>query len=1222
MESTSQHIRWLFVAIIGFALSWTAYAVFYYTNVEEEQNKFQQHFNALEVKQQGFIKTLRDIVNENASEDIWKLDELQNSRFSVHLFQGDSLIYWNNNHIDFRLGLDDHLAHFVAKFPNGYYLVDKVEVHDVQIFVASKLKNEYYYQNSNLENTLADYFNLKNEIQIDLVPSEDSFEVTSVDGSSQLYITVLPDKTIGMYKQLLIYFLFVIGITCLLVFITHSLKPIAKRNAWLVFVYPIFLVSIRYYSIKHDWFSFFSDFEIYDPNLYAHSSVIPNLGSLIISLSTAFVIISWTLSFIRLIQAKKMLGSSVLLLLYLGLLAYSILINTLLESLVLNSSIYLEIDEVFSLDVYSLIALLIIASLFFSYYLLIRKLSIKIIQSRIKLTTLSLFWFFSGVGLFLLEILYYNSDPLYATWPILVNGLFFFVASKEIRLNTLKYHIATVIVFAFYGAVILINSNAYNEMQKREVYANQLISDKDLNMELEYIQTIDKLLNNPSFYEILDEVDYFSSPYFSIEIENCCFGSFWEQYELDFFFFYEDGSPILEYINERARSQENLDHIIKKHAEPSSIAKELYFITDYYDQLSYISHHQITKSNGEELAFYILFKSKKIPEKIGFPRLLMNEKSYVFQNLEGYSIARYSNHELVMRFGAYNFPLKLDVFYDKIDSKPTFRSSEGMSHLVYKEKEGQGVVISKPEKKFIEKLSIFSYLVVFFSVFALITPIFIGRVKLFPFKGLQLSLKIQTVLIGIVVGTFLIFVTFAIQNVRKQYNTNTLHSLKEKTESIDRILTQRLGDSDALINTMHGDYLNYILKRFSKVFGADINFYSVCGNMFATSQIKLFEKGISSKIINSEAFFNLHHQQKSEFYHYEEYGKLSFLSGYTPLVNHEGKILGYINLQHFSKQNTFEIQMNSFIVTVINVTVLLLVMSVLLAIIISGWITTPLRLIQQSFAKVEFGKENKPILYTSDDEIGALVKEYNNKLAELELKAIQLARSERETAWREMAKQVAHEIKNPLTPMKLRVQHFQRSYNPNDENAKKKMDNLFASLIEQIDALTKIANEFSNFAKMPKANEDNINLIPIIEKIIDLYSSPDIYIDFENYVGEDAHIYADKDLIVRVFNNLIKNAIQATKENEPTLIHIALKKEGNDYIISIRDQGVGISKAIEEKMFSPNFTTKSRGSGLGLAMTKQIINNHNGEIWFESKENEGATFYIKLPGVVNQENNP
>lgn len=1208
-------MRWLFLAIVSFALSWMAYAIFYHTNIEEEQKEFQKSFNALEIKQQEFIKTLREIVNNSTIEAVWEIKELQNSRFSVHLFAKDSLIYWNNNHIDFKYGLGDNQAHFVAQFPNGYYLVDKFQTHDIQVFVSSKIKNEYYYQNAALKNNITDYFKLKNEVNIELAPSPENFEIVSIDGSPQLYITVLKEKTIGMYKQLFIFTLFVLGIACFLLFLTHSIRPLAETRLWLILLYPFVILSLRHFSIQYGWLELFSDFEIYDPNLYAHSSLIPNLGSLIISLTTVFVILSWVLYFIRRIKERRILGSLILIALYLGLLCYSVLINTLFESLVLNSSINLVIDEVFSLDIYSFFALLIIASLFFSYYLLIRKLSVKIIQSKLRLTVVALIWFISGVVFYLTEVLYFNNDPLHATWPFLFNALFFYLASKKTALNSLKYHITIIIIFAFYGALILIKSNTYNEHQKRELYANQLISDKEPTMELEYAETIEELVNNPEFYEILDEVDYFSSPHFSLQIEDCCFSSYWEQYELEFFFFNEDGTPILEYINDKTRSKESLDHIIEEHSEQSTIANQLYFIQDYFDQLSYISYRKITKNNGEGLNFYILFKSKKIPEKIGFPRLLMNEKSNVLQSLEGYSIARYANHKLVMRFGTYNYPMNMDSFKDRVDSKPTFRSFKGISHLIYKKAEDQGVVISKPEKKFIEQLSTFSYLVVFFSIFALISLVFINRKNIFPFKGLQLSLKVQTVLIGMVVGTFAIFMTFAIQNVRKQYNTNTLTSLKEKTNSVEIILQQRLGEREDLTPSMHGDYMNYTLKRMSKVFGADINFYSVGGNLFASSQVKLFEKGISSKQINSIAFFSLNNLHKSEFFHYEQYGHLSFLSGYTPLFNHDGKTLGYINLQHFSKQNTFERQMNTFVVTVINITVLLLVVSVLLAIIISGWITAPLRLIQQSFAKVELGKENKPILYTGDDEIGALVKEYNNKLAELELKALQLARSERETAWREMAKQVAHEIKNPLTPMKLRVQHFQRSFDPNDVNAEQKMKELFESLIEQIDALTKIANEFSNFAKMPKANEENIDLVPLINKIVNLYASPEVYIDFLISEGEEIKVYADKDLIIRVFNNLIKNAIQATKEGEDTSITISVLKEKEYYTISIKDQGIGVPEEIKDKMFSPNFTTKSTGSGLGLAMTKQIINNHNGEIWFESIENVGTTFYVRLPIV-------
>ena len=200
--------------------------------------------------------------------------------------------------------------------------------------------------------------------------------------------------------------------------------------------------------------------------------------------------------------------------------------------------------------------------------------------------------------------------------------------------------------------------------------------------------------------------------------------------------------------------------------------------------------------------------------------------------------------------------------------------------------------------------------------------------------------------------------------------------------------------------------------------------------------------------------------------------------------------------------------------------------------------------------------------------------------------------------------------------MKLSVQHFQRAFDVNDPNAKEKIQRIVNSLVEQIDALSKIANEFSNFAKMPKANEERLNLVPMLNNIVDLYSSKDVHIALVLNDNEELNVFADKDLILRVFNNLIKNAIQAGIENDETHITISVTQEDQNYIIAVKDNGTGISDEIKEKMFSPNFTTKTTGSGLGLAMVKQIITNHNGQIWFESEEGEGTVFYILIPKVV------
>ncbi|MCG8574517.1 MAG: HAMP domain-containing histidine kinase, partial [Flavobacteriales bacterium] len=294
--------------------------------------------------------------------------------------------------------------------------------------------------------------------------------------------------------------------------------------------------------------------------------------------------------------------------------------------------------------------------------------------------------------------------------------------------------------------------------------------------------------------------------------------------------------------------------------------------------------------------------------------------------------------------------------------------------------------------------------------------------------------------------------------------------------------------------------------------------------------------------------------------------------------------------------------------------VLMLTISTILSITVSNRLTRPLKYIQDSLRTVSIGAVSKPIEYEGTDEIGELVKEYNKKVEELQKNAEALAKSERESAWREMAKQVAHEIKNPLTPMKLSIQHLNRSVNLSDEESKEKMDRISKSLIEQIDALTQIANEFSNFAKMPKAKEIELNLTEVVKSTTSVFSEYEQH-EFElNILPEgETIVWADKDLVLRVFNNLIKNAIQAVAVGQQGLIKIELREVDNRYQVSVTDNGVGIKDEQREKIFVPYFTTKSTGTGLGLAMSKQIIEGMNGNIWFESELNKGTSFYVSFP---------
>ena len=397
--------------------------------------------------------------------------------------------------------------------------------------------------------------------------------------------------------------------------------------------------------------------------------------------------------------------------------------------------------------------------------------------------------------------------------------------------------------------------------------------------------------------------------------------------------------------------------------------------------------------------------------------------------------------------------------------------------------------------------------------------------------------------------------------------------------------------------------------ELADVHNLDLNLYDLSGKLLISSNPNIFtEKGIPQKVSTSI----LQKLTDGDVRIVLEKGKDNdeFYLAYWHFSDLEGRPLAVTNIPYFDIQNENRQEIENFLIDLILIYVGLFIAASILALLLSNYITQSLQRIGDKMKGVDLGKTNTPLEWETNDEIGSLVTEYNRMLKEAEKSAIATARSERESAWREMAKQVAHEIKNPLTPMKLRIQYLQRAMDDKDPDWEDKFKNTAVSLINQIDTLTNIANEFSNFAQMLKAKEQNIELSAVIEDAIQIFSlESDVEMTFTTQT-EHTNITADKDQILRVFNNLLKNAIQAIPVDRKGEISIYLKEYNGMVKVEIQDNGSGVPEEIQENIFIPNFTTKSKGMGLGLAMVKNIIENHGGEIWFKTKKDEGTTFYL------------
>jgi two-component system nitrogen regulation sensor histidine kinase NtrY len=404
-------------------------------------------------------------------------------------------------------------------------------------------------------------------------------------------------------------------------------------------------------------------------------------------------------------------------------------------------------------------------------------------------------------------------------------------------------------------------------------------------------------------------------------------------------------------------------------------------------------------------------------------------------------------------------------------------------------------------------------------------------------------------------------------------------------------------------------------NQFADINAAYLNLFDVQGNLLYTSLPRIYDFGIIGRKMGADAYIYLSQMQRSEYIDpNERIGDFTYSSAYAPIRNSMNETVAYIGLPYYANEADYQRKIGLYINTLINIYALVFVAIGILAVFLANQITSPLTFIQDSIRKTKLGQKNQPIQWSRHDEIGSLIKEYNKMIAALEESASKLARSEREIAWREMAKQVAHEIKNPLTPLKLGVQLLEKSWREQDPNFEKKFERFNKSFIEQIDSLASIASEFSNFAKMPDTKLEKLSLLPIIQQARDVFTNTqNVEIYIFNHTMLEVIVLGDKDQLLRTFNNLLKNAIEAADPESRCVIKINLMNDEENVFVEVEDNGKGIDPDQQDKIFVPNFTTKSSGTGLGLAFVKQAVENAGGTVSFKSFAEIGTTFYLSFP---------
>ena len=620
---------------------------------------------------------------------------------------------------------------------------------------------------------------------------------------------------------------------------------------------------------------------------------------------------------------------------------------------------------------------------------------------------------------------------------------------------------------------------------------------------------------------------------------------------------------------------------------------------------------------GKILGLLELFPKTASSAQI-YPRLMLDENVPLQSLPEGFDFAVYLNDRLIRHAGTFDFPL----------SKPSVEASlmptaeEGLIRLIRSPTQEKTVILQTSTRTWVDRListsALFFFLGVLFLLFRM--PDWIREIPRMQIQigNLLFVQKIRLLLIGFSLIPFLGILFVFRPFIQKSFESDTRENIQNEITQVSQTITQEarvwLRDPGERSN----EELKNVLVRARELYGTDMSLYSVTGELIATTQPRVFEMGLASTRMPYNAFVELARHSAPRAIQEEKTGSLTYWSAYHQISGPDQVPVAWLNIPYLSQQEVLDTRIRNFVSTLIQLYLLVLLVLGFLSLTFSRLLTQPLILLRLRMEKIRVGGTYEPIRYNSGDEIGDIIRSYNQMLVRLRESEESLAKTQRESAWKEMARQVAHEIKNPLTPMKLNIQHLIRAWNNRDEN----WDNLFSrvtkSLLSQIESLSEIAGAFSSFASMPKPTLRRLDLGEIIQNTVALYeqvTEAEITVDLPT---QAIPIFADEDQLSRALQNLVKNALQSI-ENPPGFVKVIVLPQDSTVEIRIQDSGSGIPEEIQSKVFQPNFSTKTSGMGLGLAMVKRTVESVGGSIRFETQEGIGTTFILEFPLALETE---
>ena len=1144
-----------------------------------------------------------------------------------------TLAFWNTQTVqpaDAVLNRTDSSG--FAELPNGYYVWCKKNTSKGMTVALIPIKWNYVITNEYLQNGFAIGDGLEKNYDITL--DEGMATVKSADGK-KLFNLIKKAGTIIPRNNIVSVILRLLGSLLVLLFIHICAIYIAMRNRlWkAVFFLGGIVIGLRIASYYFPIPLNFRQFELFDPSVYGSNVVLRSLGDLLINA----VLFVWLILFVRhhLLVKKYVVALRFhslkwlwLILAALVMLAATYVCGHILQSMVADSQISFDVINFFTLNIYSIIGFIVLCCIAIGYFLL-GQILLHLLRPLFPQNFIPLYITVTIAGLAFLtvgfNITLVTFELYLLIWLLIFLAL---LSSRELALPTTHITSSRLVFWLFFFSLsitlVIVKENNIKELVNRKHYAETLSTKADPSSETLMNTLLTDFRNETLAANFSKFSDSVQSQLFKDSLVGSNFLGYTNKYETQVYAFNAQEKPL---INQDSAGFNELNTVLSTQGRPTGIA-DLYYYDESYDRFSYISRKNVADTGGKLMGYvFIIARSKRFKSDAPYPELFSRGNENAIENSSVYAFAVYNNLQLISSHNDYAFATKItkaQVPHDDFELK----KKNDFDELWYRAGPESVVIIAKKDNFLLEMITLFSYL---FCAFLLVTGVFwllnvfvrsrLNTVKLRSYIQLSIRNQIHGTIIFISVLSFLVIGVATILFFIRRYENNNRERLSRTIKVMENEVRNSFAELavfDDVIKIYDEGYrekLQQTITKISEIHAADINLYDLDGNLKTSSLPLPYNRGIVSTKMDPEAYYHINQQKEVQYFKDEHIGTLGFVSNYVPVIDENGREYAYLNIPYFTSQSRLKQEIANFLVTIINLNAFIFLIAGIVALFITNRITRSFSFISNKMKEVNLGSVNEAIEWKRKDEIGELVNEYNKMVGKLDASASALAKSEREGAWREMARQVAHEIKNPLTPMKLSLQYLQKAISNNSDNVRELTANVAQTLVEQINHLSQIAGEFSQFANIGNPHNETFDLHEVLYQLIQLHQMDErVQLDCTP-VHQQVMVEADRTHLNRLFTNLIQNAIQAVPEGKDAQIHIDEELGNNKILVKVSDNGSGIPEEMRSHIFTPNFTTKTSGTGLGLAMCKGIVEQARGSIWFETSPGRGTTFFVELPLV-------